>query len=149
MIAFPLGFPFCFVPVRWSDKWKRWRFSFSVYFALAKSSLLKFVSRLVRSVHRVRAMSFSGEKVLGALGKIPGDGFLAKNAEVQAKWLHFVASLDADPKNLHDVMFYAIGALLSATMRLASCNTFSSQDHAEAGFAKTGIAQFWHRLSLC
>ena len=63
--------------------------------------------------------------------------------------LHFVASVDADPKNLHDVMFYAIGALLSATMRLASCNTFSSQDHAEAGFAKTGIAQFWHRLSLC
>ena len=85
-------------------------------------------------------MSFSGEKVLGALGKISGDGFLAENAEVQAKWL---------PKNLHDVMFYAIVALLSATMRLASCNTFSSQDHAEAGFAKTGIAQFWHRLSLC
>ena len=32
--------------------------------------------------------------------------------------------------------------LLSALMRLASCNTFSSQDHAEAGFAKTGTAQF-------
>ena len=28
-----------------------------------------------------------------------------KNAEVKAKWLHFVASVDADPKNLHDVMF--------------------------------------------
>ena len=53
---------------------------------------------------------FSGEKVLGALGKIPSDGFLAESAEVQAKWLHFVASVDADPKNLHDVMFHAIVA---------------------------------------
>ena len=26
------------------------------------------------------------------------------------KCLHFVASVDADPKNLHDVMFYAIVA---------------------------------------
>ena len=55
-------------------------------------------------------MSFSEEKVLGALEKIPGDGFLAESAEVQAKWLHFVASVDADPKSLHDVMFYAIVA---------------------------------------
>ena len=94
-------------------------------------------------------MSFSGEKVLGDLGKIPSDGVLAESAEVQGKWLHFVASVDADPKNLHNVMFYAIVALLSATMRLASCNTFSSQDHAAASFAKTGTAQFWHRLSLC
>ena len=92
---------------------------------------------------------FSGEKVFGDLGKIPSDGVLAESAEVQAKWLHFVPSVDADPKNLHDVMFYAIVALLSATMRLASCNTFSSQDHAEAGFANTGSAQFCHRLSLC
>ena len=55
-------------------------------------------------------MSFSGEEVLGALGKIPSDGFLAESAEVQAKWLHFVASVDTDPKSLHDVMFYAIVA---------------------------------------
>ena len=52
-------------------------------------------------------MSFSEEEVLGALGKIPSDGFLAESAEIQAKWLHFVASVDADPKSLHDVMFYA------------------------------------------
>ena len=31
--------------------------------------------------------------------------FLAESAEVQAKWLHFVASVDADPESLHDVMF--------------------------------------------
>ena len=55
-------------------------------------------------------MSFSEEEVLGALGKIPSDGFLAESAEVQAKWLHFVASVDTDPKSLHDVMFYAIVA---------------------------------------
>ena len=55
-------------------------------------------------------MSFSEEEILGALGKIPSDGFLAESAEVQAKWLHFVTSVDADPKNLHDVMFYAIVA---------------------------------------
>ena len=55
-------------------------------------------------------MSFSEEEVLGALGKIPSDGFLAESAEVQAKWLLFVASVDADPKSLHDVMFYAIVA---------------------------------------
>ena len=47
---------------------------------------------------------------MGALEKIPSDGFLAESAEVQAKWLHFVASVDADPKSLHDVMFYAIVA---------------------------------------
>ena len=33
-------------------------------------------------------------------------------------------------------------------MRLASCNTFNSQDHAETGFAMTNTAQFWHRLSF-
>ena len=55
-------------------------------------------------------MSFSEEEVLGALRKIPSDSFLAESAEVQAKCLHFVASVDADPKNLHDVMFYAIVA---------------------------------------
>ena len=45
-------------------------------------------------------------------------------------------------------VFFEILQSLTATMRLASCNTFSSQDHAEAGFAKTGTAQFWHRLSF-
>ena len=47
---------------------------------------------------------------MGALRKIPSDSFLAESAEVQAKYLHFVASVDADPRNLHDVMFYAIVA---------------------------------------
>ena len=65
-------------------------------------------------------MSFSEEEVLGALRKIPSDNFLAERAEVQAKWLHFVASVDADPKNLHDVMFYAIVArTLAEVMRSA------------------------------
>ena len=50
-------------------------------------------------------MSFFRDKVLG---------FLAENAEVQAKWLHFVTSVDADSKNLHDVMFYVIFVLLTA-----------------------------------
>ena len=35
---------------------------------------------------------------------------LAESAEVQAEYLHFVASVDADPRNLHDVMFSAIVA---------------------------------------
>ena len=73
-------------------------------------ALCSSLFRLVKSVHRARAMSFSEEEVLGALGKIPSDGFLAESAEVQAKWLHFVASVDADPESLHDVMFYAIVA---------------------------------------
>ena len=55
-------------------------------------------------------MSLSKEEVLGALRKIPSDSFLAESAEVQTKCLHFVASVDADPKNLHDVRFYAIVA---------------------------------------
>ena len=55
-------------------------------------------------------MSFSEEEVLGALRKIPSDGFLAESAEVQTKCFHLVASVDADPKNLHDVMFHAIVA---------------------------------------
>ena len=32
----------------------------------------------------------------------------------------------------------------SATVRSATCNNFSSQDHVEAGCAKTGTAQFSH-----
>ena len=52
-------------------------------------------------------MSFSDEEVLSALGEIPSDGFLAECTEVRARWMHFVASVDADPKSLHDVMFYA------------------------------------------
>ena len=52
-------------------------------------------------------MSFSDEEVLNALEGIPSDGFLAESAEVRTKWMHFVASVDLDPKSLHDVMFYA------------------------------------------
>ena len=52
-------------------------------------------------------MSFSDEEVLNALERIPSDGFLAESAEVRTKWMHFVASVDLDPKSLHDVMFYA------------------------------------------
>ena len=52
-------------------------------------------------------MSFSDDEVLNALEGIPSDGFLAENAEVRTKWLHFVASVDPDPKSLHDVLFYA------------------------------------------
>ena len=52
-------------------------------------------------------MSFSDEEVLNALEGIPGDGFLVESAEARTKWLHFVASVDPDPKSLHDVMFYA------------------------------------------
>ena len=33
-------------------------------------------------------------------------------------------------------------------MQSATCNTFSSQDHAEAGFAKAGTAQFSHGQEL-
>ena len=62
-------------------------------------------------------MSFSEEEVLGALRKIPSDSFLAESAEVQEKCLHFVASVDADPKNLHDVMFYAIVARTLAEVK--------------------------------
>ena len=50
-------------------------------------------------------MSVFREKVLG---------FLAESAEVQTKWLHFVTSVDADSKNLHDVVFYASVVLLTA-----------------------------------
>ena len=52
-------------------------------------------------------MSFSDEEIFGALEKIPSDGFLAESVEVRTKWMHFVASVDLDPKSLHDVMFYA------------------------------------------
>ena len=85
----------------------RWRFSLSVYFVLAKGPLLKLVSRLVESFHCARAMSFSDEEVLSALGEIPSDGFLAECTEVRARWMHFVVSVDAVPKSLHDVMFYS------------------------------------------
>ena len=36
----------------------------------------------------------------------------------------------------------------SATVRSATCNTFSSRDHAEAGCAKAGTAQFSHGQEL-
>ena len=41
------------------------------------------------------------------------------------------------------VLFETFQAI-SATVRSATCNTFSSQYHAEAGFAKAGTAQFSH-----
>ena len=45
------------------------------------------------------------------------------------------------------VLFETLQAI-SATVRSATCNTFSSQDHAEAGFAKAGTAQFSHGQEL-
>ena len=85
-----------------------------------RGSLLKFVSRLVKSVHRGCAMSFSDEEVLGALGKIPSDDFLVESTDVQVKWMHFMTSVDADPKSLHDVMFYAtVARTLTEIMRSA------------------------------
>ena len=90
MVAFPLEFPFCFVPVRWSGQVRcGGAFPSLCILRWPRGSLLKFVSRLVESFHCARAMSFSEEEVLGALGNIPSDGFLAESAEVQAKWLHF------------------------------------------------------------
>ena len=92
---------------RWSGQVRRFSFRCT---SEAQGLSAQSLFRLVRSGHRARAMSFSEEEVLGALRKIPSDSFLAESAEVKAKWLHFVASGDADPRNLHDVMFYAIVA---------------------------------------
>ena len=79
MIAIPLEFSFCFVPARWSGQVRCGGASPSLcILRWPRGSLLKFVSRLVKSVHRARAMSFSDEEVLGALGRIPSDGFLGR-----------------------------------------------------------------------
>ena len=90
--------------------------------------MLKFVSRLVESFHCVRAMSFSDEEVLSAHGEIPSDGSLAESTEVRAKWMHFVASVDVDPKSLHDVMFYAtVARTLAEIMGSAQPADFAEQ----------------------
>ena len=51
---------------------------------------------------------------LGRSRKDPQSRLLGRECRIQAKWLHFVTSVDADSKNLHDVMFYAIVVLLTA-----------------------------------
>ena len=105
----------------------------------------------MKSVHRARAMSFSEEEVLGALGKIPSDGFLAESAEVQAKWLHFVASVDADPKSLHDVMFYAIVARTLAEVMGSAQPAVYAEPHMRSLIVdgiKVGAAPFDRNLRM-
>ena len=94
---------------------------------------------------------FSGEKVLGALGKIPSDSFLTDSAEVQAKWLHFVASVDADPKSLHDVMFYAIVARTLAEVMGSAQPADYAEPHMRSLIVdgiKVGAAPFVRNLRM-
>ena len=94
---------------------------------------------------------FVGEKVLGALGKIPSDSFLADSAEVQAKWLHFVASVDADPKSLHDVMFYAIVARTLAEVMGSAQPADYAEPHMRSLIVdgiKVGAAPFVRNLRM-
>ena len=97
MFAVPLWFLFASFLSVCRGGWGAGALLLLVWLALPKGFLLK-VFALVTSGHSARAMSFSEEEVLGALRKIPSDGFLAESAEVQTKWLHFVASVDADPR---------------------------------------------------
>ena len=76
-----------------------------VLFDSLEASFLKVVLLFFGSLHCVGAMSFSDEELLRALEGIPSDGFLAESSGVRLKWLHFVASVDPDPKSLHDVLF--------------------------------------------
>ena len=110
LVCSSIDSPFCIVLVRWSGQVRCGSASPFGVVSAAQGLSAQVLFALVRSGHRARAMSFLKEEVLDVLREIPSDGILAESAEVQAKWLHFVASVDADPKNLHDVMFYAIVA---------------------------------------
>ena len=97
------------VPVRWSGQVRCggvFFFSLSMCFSGRQTSA-QACSRLVVSFNCACAMSFSDEEVFCALERIPSDGFLAESVEVRTKWMHFVTSVDLDPKSLHDVTFYA------------------------------------------
>ena len=112
IVAFPFEFPFLLRsgPLVGTSK-VRWRFFLLCEFLCwLEAPFSSWFSCLVESFHCACAMSFSDEEVLNALEGIPSDGFLAESAEVRTKWMHFVASVDPDPKSLHDVMFYAIVA---------------------------------------
>ena len=99
----------------------RCRFSFSVYFALAKG----LPAQVCFSFGQVgppwlRHVLFRTRKFWAPSEKIPSDDFLVESTDVQVKWMHFVASVDADPKSLHDVMFYAtVARTLTEIMRSA------------------------------
>ena len=78
-------------------------------------------------------------------------GFLAQSAEVQAKWLHFVKSVDADSRDLHEVIFYApVARTLAEVMGSAQ-----PADYAESHMRslvvddiKVGAAPFVRNLRL-
>ena len=145
LLNFLFEFPFLFRsgPLVGTSK-VRWRFSFSVFFCAGQGApFSSWFSRLVESFHCACAMSFSDEEVLNALEGIPSDGFLAESAEVRTKWLHFVASVDPDPKNLHDVMFYAIVARTLAEVRgVSSACRLCRTTHALADCR-------WHQGRCC
>ena len=73
-----------------------------------KNSLLKFVSRLVKSIYRGCAMSFFGRGNLGA------------------------PSVNADPESLHDVMFYATVVEVAEILRSPQACKLCTTAHALA-----------------
>ena len=105
-----IEFPFCIVRVRWSRQVRCGSASpFGVVSAAQRLSAQVWF-RFGEVGPPCSCHVLFGRRGLGRSQKVPSDGFLAESAEVQTKWWHFVASVDADPKNLHDVMFYAIVA---------------------------------------
>ena len=53
-------------------------------------------------------MSFTKEEVVAALAPVPADRFLGLDEVARYEWVRFVTSVDNEPKNAHDVMFYAV-----------------------------------------
>ena len=69
-----------------------------------------------------------------------------ESRDAEADWVAFYrceSGHGADPfarkKTYLPPMVAPCRAAISATVRSATCNTFSSQNHAEFGFAKTGV----------
>lgn len=91
---------------------RRWFVSLSFQFGSDHTSPLTDVRRAF--LLGISAMSFSDQEVAAVIDKVYRDKFLGLGSEARVKWVHFVASVDDEPKNAHAVMFYAAVARVLA-----------------------------------
>ena len=111
----------------------RWRSSFSVFLALAKGLPAQVCFSFGQvGLPWLRHVLF-GRRVWAPLGEIPSDVFLVESTDLQVRWMHFVTSVDANPKSLHDVLFYAtVARALAEILRSAQTCTLCRTTHALA-----------------
>ena len=89
--------------------------------------------------------SFSDQEILAVLEKCPESAFGGGSRRLATKWVHFVATADADPRSSHPVMHYAsVARLLAETVGSVHAVDFSEPDvKAIVALAATPKAAPW------